>query len=154
MYEFLEYTAADVMTYRPFTIRSEATLGEANRIFERHEFNCLPVTREGSLLGVLTKLDVLRAFAFTPSTMIPPYGAIMQEPVHTVMTRDPVTVTPDAALTRVLQTMIETRYKSLPVVIGALVIGVVAREDVLRGLRMAAEGVHPRAHRRGAEERV
>jgi CBS domain-containing protein len=38
---------------------------------------------------------------------------------------------------------LETRYKSFPVVAGALLVGVIAREDVLRALRRAAAGEHP-----------
>jgi CBS domain-containing protein len=39
-----------------------------------------------------------------------------------------------------LQKMIDTRNKSFPVVDGARVVGVVAREDVMRALRSAAAG--------------
>jgi predicted transcriptional regulator len=68
----------------------------------------------------------------------------MDEPAEAVMTQKPLTVTPDKSLTRVLQLMAETRYKSLPVTIGALLIGIVAREDVLRALQRAAAGKRPR----------
>lgn len=154
MYEFLEYTAADVMTYRPFTIRPDTPLGEANRIFERHDFNCLPVTHEGAVRGVLTKLDVLRAFAFRRDTMIPPYESILKHPVHTVMTREPVTVRPDTPLTRVLETMVQTRYRSVLVTRDAMLLGIVSREDVLRALRLAADGIRPGTRHACAEARA
>jgi CBS domain-containing protein len=59
------------------------------------------------------------------------------------MTRELVTVAPDIPLTRVLQKLVETRNKSLPVLDGARLVGVVAREDVLRALRRAAAGELP-----------
>src|SRR3990172_8916753 len=50
----------------PVTIAPGATLAEAERVFEKRDFNGLPVVGAGGeLVGFLTKLDVLRAFRFT-----------------------------------------------------------------------------------------
>jgi CBS domain-containing protein len=145
MYEFLEYQVADAMSYHPVAITRATSLAEVEALFERRDFNCLPVTEEGALLGVVTKLDVIKAFAFTTRTMIPPYAEIMKQPAESVMTLHPVTVTPDVSLTRVLQLMAETRFRSFPVVIGALLIGMISREDILRALARAAAGIRPRS---------
>ena len=145
MYEFVEYLVADAMTYRPVTITRATPLSKLEALFEQHDFNCLPVCEEGVLLGIVTKLDLLKAFAFTARSMIPRYEEIMREPAEHVMTIKPVTVTPDVNLTRVLQMMAETRYRSFPVVIGALLVGMVAREDVMRALARAARGERPRS---------
>jgi CBS domain-containing protein len=145
MYEFVEYLVADAMTYRPVTITRATPLSELEALFEQHDFNCLPVCEGGVLFGIVTKLDLLKAFAFTARTMIPRYEEIMREPAERVMTIQPVTVTPDVSLTRVLQMMAETRYRSFPVVIGALLIGMIAREDVMRALARAARGERPRS---------
>jgi CBS domain-containing protein len=59
------------------------------------------------------------------------------------MTRSPVEVDPEMRLTRVLQMMIETRYKSFPVVENGRLAGVIAREDVLRAVRRAGAGELP-----------
>jgi CBS domain-containing protein len=157
MYEFLEYQVADAMTYRPLTITRTTPLAEVETLFEQHDFNCLPVCEEGVLFGIVTKLDVLKAFAFTTRTIVPRYDDIMQQSAETVMTQKPVTVTPDVPLTRVLQLMADTRYRSFPVVVGALLVGVIAREDVLRALRRAAAGERPRSgpqRRRSEDGRV
>jgi CBS domain-containing protein len=143
MYEFLEYQVADVMTYRPVTVTRRTPLAEVEQIFARRDFNCLPVCEDGVLLGIVTKLDLLRAFAFT-SHLVPPYHEIMHWPTERIMTPNPATVRPDAPVTRVLQLMVEMRYRALPVVIGALLIGVVARQDVVRALDRAAAGQGPR----------
>ena len=145
MYEFLEYQVADAMTYHPVTITRATPLSEVEALFEKHDFNCFPVCEGGVLLGIVTKLDVLKAFAFTPRSMIPRYEEILRQPAESVMMLRPVTLTPDASLTRVLQLMADTRYRSFPVVIGALLIGMVAREDVLRALARAARGERPRS---------
>jgi CBS domain-containing protein len=151
MYEFLEYQVADAMSYRPVTVGPRSTLAAVEAAFEEHDYDCLPVCNEdGALLGVVTKLDFLRAFAFSAETMVPRYAEIMERPASSVMTAHTITVTPDMPLTRVLQLMVQTRHKSFPVTMGALVIGMIARRDVVRALRRAAAGEHARA---AAEER-
>ncbi len=141
MYEFLDYRVCDAMTPDPVTIGRDTTLAEVEALFEQHDFNGVPVVDErGALIGVVTKLDVLKAFRFTDEHMFPPYADIMRASVAEVMSRDVQTVTPRAPLTRTLQKMIDTRNKSFPVVDDGRVVGVVAREDVLRALRRAAAG--------------
>jgi CBS domain-containing protein len=145
MYEFLEYQVADAMTYQPVTITRGTSLAEVEALFEQHDFNCLPVSEAGGLLGIVTKLDLLKAFAFSPRTIVPHYDEIMHRPAETVMTHRPVTVTPDMPLTRLLELMRETRYRSFPVMVGALLIGMISREDVLHALGRAARGERPRS---------
>ena len=119
MYEFLDYQVADAMTYRPLTVSPGTPLAEVEALFERHDFNSLPVvSRDGILLGVVTKLDFLKAFAFTPQEMVPHYDEIMRRPVESVMTGNPVTIPPHMVLTRLLQLMVDARYRSVPVTIG------------------------------------
>jgi CBS domain-containing protein len=141
-----DYVAGDVMTRCPVTLDPFATLADAERLFERHGFNCLPVHHGEALLGVLTKLDLLRAIHAHADDEAS-YDAIMGQEVQSVMTRGPVTVGPRTPVMEVLRLLLETRYKSLPVVIGALLIGVIAREDVTRAIRRAAADPGPPALR-------
>ena len=144
MYDFLDYRVEDVMTTTPVTLASGRSLAEAEVLFEKHDFNALPVVSDGGqLLGVITKLDLLRAFRFTDEQVFPPYDEIMRRPVSELMSQEPATVTPRAPLTRVLEKLVRTGHKSFPVVDGDTLVGVVAREDVLRGLRRAIAGERP-----------
>ena len=141
MYEFLDYRVSDAMTPDPVQVGPEASLAETEALFEQHDFNALPVVgARGELLGVVTKLDLLRAFCFTDDHMFPPYGQVMAGPVCEVMTADATTVTPRTPLTRVLETLVRTRMKSMPVVDDGRVVGMIAREDVLAALRRAVAG--------------
>ena len=141
MYEFLDYRVLDVMTPAPKAVEPNSSLAEAEALFESHDFNGLPVLDgEGAVVGFVTKLDLLKAFRFDDEHLFPPYEEIMKRPVESVMTRDVLTVTPRTPLTRVLQKMIDARAKSFPVVDDGQLVGVVAREDVLDGLRRAIAG--------------
>jgi CBS domain-containing protein len=144
MYEFIYYRVRHVMTRSPVVIRPSTPLAEVESIFDSHDFNGLPVLDESdTLVGVVTKLDFLRAFVFTPESVVPHYDEILRRAAESVMTADPRTVDPDMPLTRILEDMVATRYKSFPVVEQGRFAGVVAREDVLRGLRRAAAGERP-----------
>jgi CBS domain-containing protein len=136
-YEFLEWRVEDVMS-RPVCVAPTIPLAEAERLFEQHGFNALPVVNaRGVLQGVVTSIDLLRAFDFSEDVILPDYDGIMERSVETVMTRDAQTVTPRAPLTRVLRKLVDTRNKSFPVVDDGRVVGVIAREDVMRALRRA-----------------
>lgn len=144
MYEFLDYETSDVMTPDPVTIGSDGSLADAEALFEEHGFNGLPVVgEEGELLGIVTKLDLLRAFEFSDDHMFPPYEEIMVGPVSAIMSEAPHSVRPRTPLTRVLHQLVETGNKSFPVLDGHRLVGIVAREDVMRALRRAASGHGP-----------
>lgn len=143
MYEFLDYRVEDVMS-RAVTVRPEATLAEAEALLEKNGYNSLPVVDAAErLIGVVTSLDLLRAFAFPEDTILPRFTEVMKRPVSSVMSRDAQTVCPRTPLTRVLQKIVDTRNKSFPVVDDDRVVGIVAREDVMLALRRAEEGWKP-----------
>ncbi len=143
MYEFLDYRVQDVMN-RPVTIGPSTTLAAAEALLEKHGFNALPVVDEAErLLGLITSLDLLRAFDFPESTILPPFEKVMKTPVEQVMTRDVLTVCPLTPLHRVVEKLVDTRNKSFPVVDDDRVVGVVAREDVMVALRQGTAGIEP-----------
>ena len=138
MYEFLHYQVRDAMTVDPIAISPRAKLREAEELFETRDFNGVPVVDEQRrLLGILTKFDLLKAFSLDSQTITPHYDESMEQLVGTVMTRDPVSVGPRLPLSRLLQKLVEMRTKSLPVVEDGRLIGIIAREDVLKALRRA-----------------
>jgi CBS domain-containing protein len=139
MYEFLKYEVRDAMTADPIAIGPHTRLREAEQLFERHQFNGLPVVDDQRhLIGILTKLDLLKAFSFDAQAMIPPYNAIMEQIAAAVMTSNPVRVEPNLPLSRLLQKLVDTGAKSLPVVENGRLVGIISRKDVMKALRRAA----------------
>jgi CBS domain-containing protein len=144
MYEFLDYRVSDAMTKEPLAIEPDLTIAEVERLFERHGFNLLPVVEDGRrLVGVVSSLDILKAFQFDEEHLFPPYEEIMRRPIRSVMSEKLVTVSPRTPLTRALEKMVRTRNKSLPVALGGDLVGILAREDVLNALRRAVGGERP-----------
>jgi CBS domain-containing protein len=135
MYRFLQCTAGQYMTREVRTVTRKITLRELEALFARHDFNAFPVVEEGSLIGLVTKFDFLKTFAFTTSQMVPHYDELMSRTVEKVMTEDVVHVDPSSPLTRVLQLMVDRRARSFPVLDRERkLVGMVSREDIMRAL--------------------
>jgi len=138
MYRFLEYTAGQYMIHPVRTVTRRTTMRELEGLFDKHDFNAFPVVEGGRMVGLVTKFDFLKTFAFTTNQLLPQYDELMKRTVGEVMTEAVVHVEPAAPLTRVLQLMVHLRARSFPVVApdGHLV-GIIAREDIMRALREA-----------------
>ncbi|WP_291858862.1 CBS domain-containing protein [Bradyrhizobium sp.] len=135
MYQFLEQTVAGHMTRTVKTVTRGLTMRELGEMFERDDFNAYPVEDDGQVVGLVTKFDLLRCFAFTPNQMVPRYDDLMKRTVADVMTSEFIYVRSDTRLTRVLQLMVEHRFRSVPVIDGGhRLAGIIAREDILSAL--------------------
>jgi CBS domain-containing protein len=139
MYRFLERTVDGHMTRNVRTVRRDLDLLALSEMFARDDFNSYPVEDDGQVVGIVTKFDILKCFAFTPSQMLPRYHELMARKVGDVMTPEFIYVSPDTRLTRVLQIMVEHRIRSIIVLDGAQKLaGIIAREDVIAALKAAA----------------
>jgi len=56
-------TARDAMTIPPVTIRPHQSVAEAARVMTERHINRLPVVKDGVLVGIVTRADLVRAFA-------------------------------------------------------------------------------------------
>jgi CBS domain-containing protein len=77
MYGFIRCTVNQYMTRTVLTVNRQTTMRELAGLFEKHDFNAFPVVEEGKLLGIISKFDFLRAFAFTTSQVVPHYNELM-----------------------------------------------------------------------------
>ena len=140
MYRFLEDTAGNYMTRDVTTVTRDTTIRELGDMFDRDDFNTYPVVENDEVIGIVTKFDVLKCFAFTPNQMLPRYSDLMNRTVADVMTSEFIYVRPDTKLTRVLQLMVEHRIRSLPVTgADSRLVGIIAREDIVKALAAAAK---------------
>ena len=94
MHRFLEGKAAEYMTRAVTTVARQTTMRELEKLFEKHDFNSFPVVEDKKMLGIVTKFDFLRAFAFTTGQMVPHYDELMRRPVAEMMTEAVVHVEP------------------------------------------------------------
>jgi CBS-domain-containing membrane protein len=127
------------MTRTVTSVGRDLTIREVNDMFERDDFNSYPVQEDNQVVGIVTKFDLLKCFAFTPNQILPRYAELMKRTVGDVMTSDFIYVRPETRLTRVLQLMVEHRLRSIPVIDGdQKLAGIIAREDILKALAETA----------------
>jgi CBS domain-containing protein len=140
MYRFLECSAAQYMMSAVKTVTRQVTMRALEAMFEEHDFNSFPVVEDGTVLGIVTKFDFLRNFAFTSGQIVPHYKELMSRTVADLMTEAVVQVEPVTPLTRVLQLMVSLKIRSFPVIKpGGQLVGIISREDVMRALREATQ---------------
>ena len=134
----------EVMTAAPVTVSPDTDLAALKALFELHDFNMFPVVDDaGSVVGVVTKLDMLRAFRPDRRRLIPDLRALWAEGAADVMTRSVLSVEPDDAVGTAVDVMLEWKLRSLPVIErrdrAPRLVGVVSRTDVLRCLILEAD---------------
>ena len=140
MYKFLEQTVDDYMTRNVRAVPRDLNMLELSDMFEQDDFNGYPVEEDGQVVGIVTKFDILKCFAFTPSQILPRYHDLMSRRVSDVMTPEFIYVSPDTRLTRALQIMVDHRIRSIIVLDHAQkLVGIIAREDVIAALKASAK---------------
>jgi CBS domain-containing protein len=140
MFRFLESTVAQYMTSTVKSVTRQCSMAELESMFTQYDFDALPVVEGGAILGIVTKFDFLRAFAFTTGQLVPSYDDLMKRTVGDVMTEGIVHVEPATPLTRVLQLMVSLRYRSFPVLgPDRQLLGMISRGDVMRALKQATQ---------------
>ena len=108
------------------TIRSisgSATVREAVEIMAEHHISALLVTKGDKLEGIFTERDI--------SVKIIASGKDLDKTkISQVMTKNPVTISPDDLAMDALQKMCELGFRHLPIVDGERVVGMVSVRDL------------------------
>ena len=120
---------ADIMTRDPVIVRSGARLAEVVHLMLEHHVSGIPVVAgNGELVGIVTEGDLLRRaetatdrrrprwleLVMGPGRLAKDYVHAHSRKVEDVMTRDVVSVTPDALLSDAVALMERHHIKRLP----------------------------------------
>jgi predicted transcriptional regulator len=138
VYTFLQQTTDKYMTGRVKSVTRDVSVLELSEMFEQDDYNTYPVLEDGQVVGIVTKFDILKCFAFTPSQMVPRYAELMNRRVADILTAEFIYVRRDTRLSRVLQLMVQHRIRSILVLENEELVGIIAREDVIAALKATA----------------
>jgi len=124
----------DVMIRSVVTVTPEQTLRDAIELLQSKHIRHLPVVEDSRLIGIVTDRDIKRA---TPSLLSgvgrEEYDRVLDETkVTQLMTREPITVTPDSGLKAAVKIFIERKVGAIPVVVDGRLAGIVTEIDLLR----------------------
>ena len=120
-----------VMAHPVVMIFEEIPMAEVRTVTTRYDYNGFPVvTREGRLVGMITKGDLLRA---VHASLINP--AIWQDPASRWMAHGLVALRPTDSLETAIALLVEFGFRSVPVIDDeSRVIGIVSRNDLINAV--------------------
>ncbi|MCQ8893693.1 MAG: CBS domain-containing protein [Methanolinea sp.] len=128
--------AKDIMTSPVHIVAPGENVAHARKIMLKHRISRLPVMEAGKLVGILTKKDI--GYRLRQSEPIWRRRPIDNIPVSILMTRDPVTVSPDTSTPKVAGLMIQWDISGLPVLNEGEVVGIVTKSDLMRSAAVNA----------------
>ena len=121
--EFKGIKAKDIMITELMTISPAEKVAAADLIMVRNSISALPVIDNERLVGIITQDDIMLS-RFSISV-----GGLQ---VGDLMTRNPVTVTPDTPLDKIIEVMVNKQVERLPVVTGEKLMGLVTYVQILK----------------------
>ena len=127
----------DIMTRKVVTVEMDDTLQIVKEIFDRLRFHHLLVMEEGRLFGVLSDRDLLKALSPNLGTSTESFKdrATLNKRVHQIMSRDPISLPPQASVLEAVKTFNTHRISCIPIVdAGGKPVGVLSWRDILRAL--------------------
>jgi CBS domain-containing protein len=110
-------TVDDIMIKNVKSIEIPGSRDEILGLMQSEHISAVPVVKEGTLLGIVTRIDLLKH----PE----------EEQIALLMTRDPVTITPEAPISEAARILIMTGLRRLPVVVKNKLVGIVTVSDIV-----------------------
>jgi acetoin utilization protein AcuB len=122
------------MTPDPKTITPDVSVLEATERMQRERVRRYPVIGEGTLVGIVSLDDLLRASpsAVTSLNVWEVSYVLSQVKVGDVMTKDVITVTEFTPLEEAAKIMLDRKIGGLPVVRDGVLLGIITESDIFR----------------------
>ena len=146
-------TVADVMSRDPIVVRVETPLNEAIQILAERHISGLPVVDDvGKLVGIISETDLMwQETGVTPPAYIMFLDSVIYlknpatyerdlhkalgQTVGEVMSKNPITISPDKTLREAATIMHDRSVHRLPVLDSTgQVIGILTRGDIIRAM--------------------
>ncbi|MFN0116379.1 MAG: CBS domain-containing protein [Paracoccaceae bacterium] len=108
------------------TVKPGATVAAAAEMLSSMRIGAVIVSTDGARPeGILSERDIVRELGRRG-------GAVLNDRVETLMTRNLVTCTPEDRADEVLGRMTDGRFRHMPVVVGGQMVGLISIGDVVK----------------------
>jgi CBS domain-containing protein len=149
---------SEVMQAKVVTVRPAMTVPQLDEMLSRERITGAPVVDRDEVVGVVSRSDVVRQLELerarfeSLSWYLEPFDADQRDPaldeqltaavgarladahVRDLMTKEVLSVAPDASLADAARLMVDRRVHRLLVMRGPVLVGLVSSLDLLRGL--------------------
>jgi CBS domain-containing protein len=138
--------ARDLMTTPVHTVHPWTTVTEAAALLTRNSITAMPVLdADDRLIGMISEGDLLwHRVPASPDAHLwrRPDDSILDPPgsVGDAMSTTVVALSPGTDAAGIAETLLDNDLRSIPIVEGATVVGIVSRRDLLRSLVGTEEG--------------
>jgi CBS domain-containing protein len=122
-------TVREIMSTELVTVEPSANLTEAVHAMSAGRSGSVLVLQSGSLVGIFTERDILRALAHSAKADLARISSVTQW-----MSRDPVTIGPETTVAEALNQMLFGGFRHLPVMDGDAVVGMVSMRDLAKSI--------------------
>jgi CBS domain-containing protein len=123
--------ASDVMSDGVLSVSANASVLEAAKLLVNCGVSAMPVVDQaGTMTGIVSEADLMGDAADYSAA----YDGRPTRTVADVMTRDVITASEDTPMAQVAGLMKACKVKRIPILKNGVVVGIVSRVDILRGL--------------------
>lgn len=126
----------DCMTREVVTVNKEDPIRKVWEIFDDKSLRRLPVMEDGRLVGIITDRDLRNATASSVVLTEKKYHDYLLNTVkvESIMTPNPETVDPEAALQDAARVILDMKVGGLPVIESGRLVGIVTETDLIEAL--------------------
>ena len=120
------------MTVNPVTTSENTPVFEAGELMRKHNISRLPVTRDGKLVGIVTEEDLLKVSPSAATTLnVWELNYVLSKlQVKEAMTKNPLTIDPEATLEEAAVLMRDKNVGALPVVESGKLVGIITESNI------------------------
>lgn len=133
--------ALDIMSSPVVTVAPDTAVKHAAELLASNGFTALPVVDAGGLIGIVTEADVVRdrfprdpRYRVTDGYDSAAQVSVAPSTVGAVMTTPAVGMGAGTDVVDLVAAMLNDRIRSMPIVDGSRVVGIVTRRDLVRAL--------------------
>lgn len=126
----------EIMTQDVVTVSPKTDLRTLKEMFERYDFNSFPVLDNGKMVGIVSKLDLLRAFSPGLNVSLGRAMKLYSKDAEDIMHTATIFVSPEDDVSKAADYMVEFKLRSMPVLEKGALRGMVSRQDIIRCLKI------------------